>query len=509
MQNFVSTAIGLLFFMFFARIVTQNEMGIYGAVYLVYMISSIFGALGLRVAGSRFFSYLYGENKRERITETASRIIVIALISSLAIASIQFIFHESLSNLILGDTTYAYLFRIGSIAVFATVIASVLMGFMQGFQHFGRLALFRLSSQTIRVTVTIILLILGLGVASVFIGLIVLYTIFSILASMTVVNALSELTNTSKKDEKGSISFEKLLKFSIPFMVFELIFYISDSIDRLVVLNILGIKPLGIYTVALTGSASILLILIMPLQSTLIPAMSEVYAKGGSNSVSTILKLSSRYISIVLIPACLGLAVLSPSVITILAGASYLEAAIPFSIISIGLVMHGFSIALISAMTALEKTHRIALAVLLASISELPLTFVLVQYFGLLGAAVGKSILYTSIFILLIFFSIKIFQVKFDKKIIVKSVLASTVMTIILITAGSLNSYSLSLVPLYVLSGVVIYTVVMSLLGGIRKDDILLLSEILPGGKKLLHKMNEVINSYRILSKICKYLLRS
>ncbi len=434
---------------------------------------------------------------------------VIAFISSIIIASIQFAFHEILSDLIFGDVSYAYLFRIGSIAALTTVIAMVFTGFMQGLQIFGRLALFRLSSQTIRVAITIILLILGLGVASIFIGFIVLYIIFSILASATIMNSLSEFKNTQTKNKSSSISYGKLLRFSVPFMVFQLIIYISDSIDRFVVLNVLGVKSLGIYTVALTGSASILLILVMPLQATLIPAMSEIYAKGGSNSVSATLKLSSRYIAIVLIPACLGLAVLSPSIITILAGTSYLEASIPFSIISIGLIMYGFSTALISAMTALEKTHRIAQAVLLASVCGLALTFVLTQNFGLIGAAIGKSILYTSIFILLIFFSIKIFQVKFDKKIIAKSISASTIMALMLIAAGSLNSYNLPLVPFYVFSGMVIYTFIMLLIGGIRKDDILLLSEILPGGKTLLYRMNEIINRSRILSKTCKYFLRS
>ena len=72
----------------------------------------------------------------------------------------------------------------------------------------------------------------------------------------------------------------------------------------------------------------------------------------------------------VFIPICLGLAVLSPLAIHILAGLTYWESILPLSIVCIGLSFYGFSATIISALAAIGKTLRVAVAVLLAALTE-------------------------------------------------------------------------------------------------------------------------------------------
>jgi O-antigen/teichoic acid export membrane protein len=164
--------------------------------------------------------------------------------------------------------------------------------------------------------------------------------------------------------------FRVIFGFSVPMMVFQLVTYLSDSIDRYVVLGFLGTEPLGVYTVVMTAASSIIMVLIMPILSTLIPSMSEVYGKVGVERLSEVFRLSSRYISLIFIPACFGFAVLSPLALRILAGSAYVEATLPLAIVAIGMGAYGFSAALLSSLTALGKTLRVAIAVLLASFIE-------------------------------------------------------------------------------------------------------------------------------------------
>jgi len=64
-------------------------------------------------------------------------------------------------------------------------------------------------------------------------------------------------------------------------MVFQLVTYLSNSIDQYVVLGYLGVRSLGVYTVVLTASSAVILVLMAPLISTLVPGMSERYGGMG------------------------------------------------------------------------------------------------------------------------------------------------------------------------------------------------------------------------------------
>jgi len=504
-----NTLLSLVFFIFFARMVSEDEMGIYGAVYLIYRILSIIGILGLGFAASRFIPYLLGKNKKREAIKTTKQIFLITLISGMIIFSILFIEAEFFSLLLTGSAKNAYIFRITSISTTSAILALTFTSFLQGLQRFRSIAFFGLSSQTVRIVISLMLLLLGFGVAAVFIGYIFYHAIFAILALITIIRLLFRSEITSDESNEKSISLVTLLRFSIPMMVFQLILYLSDSVDRLIVLNLLGVTKLGIYTVALTGAMSMTIILNLPLQATLIPGMSEIYAKAGVDRVSKSFTISTRYISILFIPICVGLAVLSPLALFILAGSKYLEATIPLSVISISLALFGYSTALISALTVLEETLKVTISVLLASISGLVLNFLLVPYLGINGASISRIIMYSLMVLLLIFFSLKFMRVSFDKSSILKASISSIIMASVLFLIAINTGYRILFAPLYLIIGFVVYGSILGLLGGIKKNDIRFLAKIFPGGNQLLFAITKLIKKSQFLLKISVLIIKN
>ena len=144
--------------MFFARVVNELEMGIYGILFLVYTISWRAGSLGLRFAGSHFIAFFHGKGEDRKVVRTIKLMLGITIISGLTICAIQFFSSELLSQWLLGTTSYAYLFEITSIAIFLAVIANTFTGFMLGLQRYKHLTFFRVSSQLIRIIISVMLL---------------------------------------------------------------------------------------------------------------------------------------------------------------------------------------------------------------------------------------------------------------------------------------------------------------------------------------------------------------
>ncbi len=483
------------------------EMGVYGTVYMVHRILTIIGVLGLQFVASRFIPFLLGKNERPKAIQTTKKILKITVLSALILFSLQFILSDSLSKLLLGGSNQSYLFKIASFATLFAIFYFILAGFLQGLHKFRNLAFFSLTSQTIRVILSIMLLLFGIGVAAVFIGYVLFNAIFSLFALSVLFNFLKN-KNTSNNNDV-SIPLKNLMKFSIPMMIFQLVIYLSDSIDRFIVLNLLGVISLGVYTVVLSGASTIIMIFCTPLQTTLIPGMSEIYAKTGSNKISRSIRISSRYISIIFIPAAIGFAVLSPLALLILAGSKYLEATLPLSIISVGLAMHGFSTTLISALTVLKETSRVSLAIVLSLISEIGLTFILVPYLGIIGAAISRIIMFTLMLGLLFLFSYKLITISFDKTSILKASISSIFMGSVLLPLTYYTNYRLILTPLYIVTGLIVYATVLTLIGGLSRYDIKFIVRIFPGGEKLLCAFISFIIRIPILQKILKRFLES
>ena len=499
-QSILNTLLGLVFFMFFARVVSKADMGVYGGVMLVWNALSILGGLGLVFAASHFIPYFYGRSQYGGVLKTSKYILLVSLTSSTALCVVLGVYAENFSILLFGSVKYAYLFLVTGFLSFTTVLGNVFDGFLRGLQRFGSLALYRFLAQLSRVTVSIGLLLLGLGVLAIFLGWIVFYVAFTVLASILTFKLLHrriiKLSGNSSPEE-DPFSFKTLFGFSLPMMVYGFVTYLSDSVDRFVVLGFLGTESLGVYTVVLTAVSSLTLAFASPLLATMIPGMSESYGRFGAGNLSSMFKLSTRYASLIFIPACFGLAVLSPLAVRVVAGLKYIgEASTPLSIISLGLILYIFSILLISTLTALGKTLKVALAVLLASLAELGFSLLLTPRFGVVGASLSRILMYACMLSLLTVLASKTVQILFDKDALKKSLTASTIMFFALFSFSSYTGYNLILLPIYIILGGTVYLIMLGLLKTLTIADLKLLAKLLPITIKTVNKLNKTLRRF-------------
>ncbi|RLI24322.1 MAG: hypothetical protein DRO52_05690, partial [Candidatus Hecatellales archaeon] len=376
-------------------------------------------------------------------------------------------------------------------AALAGILSYNFNGFLQGFQRYGSLAAFRFSSQAVRVGVSIGLLLLGLGVAAVFLGWLVFNVVLALLCLLLTLKILAEVGG--KTGGSDPLPLSMLFKFSLPMMIYDLVIYLSDSADKFVVLSFLGPKIFGVYTVAMTGTTSLIMILINPMIVTMIPGMSEVYGRVGVEKISAAFKLSTRYISLFFLPACIGLATLSPLLITILAGSRYMEAALPFSIATLGLCAYGFSAALLASYVALGRTLRVAFAVLLAALLEFAFSLLLVPHLGVVGASISRALMYALMLGFLLLSGFKLMRVSFDGKAFKGGGIASVGMALGLAPLAWATGYKLFFLPLYLLVGLAVYLSIAYLLGAIGWEDLLFLARMIPKGEKVLQALRRLL----------------
>ena len=500
-QSGINALLGTFLFMYMARVLSKAEMGIYGTATLIFMVTSIIGRLGLNTAASRFISHLHGNDKAEMAGAVSKHILYLSVVSASAVSTILFAVSPFLSRLLLGDYQYTQLFQTVSLALFSAVLGFVFSGFVQGLQMFTRLALALLLSQVIRVAVAATLLTRLLGVESLFFGYVAYYILLIAFSLRPTLNLFKR--SRSAPDQ----SIKPLLSFSLPMVGYELANYLYTSLDQYIVLNIAGIETLGTYTVAITAASLTMIVGGIPLSTTLTPGFSEFYGRSDEIGVADRIKPTSRYVSLLFIPATLGLGALSPIAINILAGQQYLEAWLPTTVMCLGIATSGFSAIITSALIALGKTSNVMKITLIASAVGLALTIALTTSFGILGAASAKAVMYGLLLALSFYFGAKFLPLSLDREAIAGSVVASAIMAITVYGTAYYTGFSLVLLPIYIVVGLLIYGLILSAMRILTLQDVQFISQIAPGGERAYDRLYQVVKNTEFLSKTAKKIL--
>ena len=512
LQSTINALTGTGLFIFMARMITPEEMGLFSALTLTLSIGVMVGVLGLDYAATRYISYLEGKRKQSMIRATGKRILIISLISSGITTSAFFIFAPTISQLLFRTDSYTPLLQITALTIFPTISQFVVLGFLQGFQSFSMIAITRILAQITRLTATVALLLAGFGVLGAILGWAMFAVVFVIMALPLIVKNFirkDEANTTELHPTKlgGSLGYRELFAFSLPMMGVYMLNYIVNSMDQYVVLGITGLESLGGYFVATTASSVIITILGTPLIMTLTPSFSEVHGKKNIDAVAKSLTHASRYIGLFFTPATFLLAALSPIALHILGGTSYLNASTSLTIMSLGLSTYGISVLMISTLTAIAKTRTILIVLALASITELVASITLTPLYGLTGAATSRVIMYIVMLIAFLYLGKRHIPILLDKKAFLNSLAASTVMALATYILASLTGFTIWFLPIYLLVALTTYTLCLSALKGITVSDVNLIMNMIPKGPTVYVNIKRRIKKSRKLYSIATRLI--
>lgn len=484
-QTILNSVIGLFLFMIISRMLSATEMGVFGLASLFISLIVVFGVIGLDFAATRFLSLFKVQGEYNKVRSTAKQITFLMIGSAFSITIISLLTVTFIS--IAGSLTdqYTLVMQITALVIFPAVISYLLLGILQGLQGFVQMAISRIVAQVARFIFTVFFLIIGWGISGVMVSWVIFYVLIIVVSIPPVMKLLSFTGTNSIKDKPSNgrgLSYRELFVFSLPMMGFYFLHYASSSLDQYVVAALMGVIPLGQYFVASTAAGLIPTILGIPLLATLTSSLSEVYGADGNKGVNRSITFGSRYISFIFIPSVLGLAVLSPMVITALSGSSYQVAAPALSIMCIGLAAYGLISLLTSAFVAIGKTYVILIVLSLSTAIQLIVSIPLIYFLGLNGAAISRTILYFSIILFFILCGKKYLNIKFDVVALIKSSISSIVMVAVLSSVMYFIGQDLLFLPFYIIGGFFIYVACLFGIKSIRQNDLTFIFAVLPGG---------------------------
>jgi len=209
------------------------------------------------------------------------------------------------------------------------------------------------------------------------------------------------------KKTPSSFEYKKWLNSALPFMLFGGMIALNQKTDLLMLGWLSGTYSVGIYEVATRG-AEVFVFILMAINTAAGPTMTNLYVKGEIESLRKLITNCTYIIFIVSFLLFSFVFFLGDVLINTLFGVKYIDAYDPLIILCIGQLLNallGTVVGQLLIMTGHERETTIGIG--FGAVLNLILSYYLISYFGVNGAALASTISLTSGNILLVFFAKK------------------------------------------------------------------------------------------------------
>jgi O-antigen/teichoic acid export membrane protein len=468
-QTVATTIVQVISFAILARIVTPGDVGILAVLNLIMSLCQTINGSALQQASMKYVGEFSGTQK-ELASSAFYQTFRVSLILSLPLTAFIFFGATFLSSTLLGTAAQAGLFQV--LAVDMLVNAGVLpvaIGATLGMKRFKVAVIIGLLGAVMRQCLIILLIV----VMKNFVGLV--FAWFFSDSAMLVAYGLYNIRALGPP--KNPFALRKLLNFSWPLTVGNIISYAYGSFDRGVLIANVSLASLGVYNAALTAFSALNGITVS-VNNALLPAYSDLSGRSGLESCRKATLLASRYASLVMVPLSFGLVATAKPALTLFVGQAYVSGTEPLMIVSGVFGLTVFGVALGPMLVALSRTRSALLITIASLLVALISAYVFLPIFGIIGAAIARGVATVVSLGLTIVILRREKAMLLDIEAIWKSIVAGGIMAAVLVFAQMLI-YSRLLLPVYIVLGAVVYLILLRVLKALRRHDVELIERYL------------------------------
>ncbi len=421
-------------------------------------------ALGLPYTMVRFLS---ASQNPEEIKETFYTIAFLVIMGCLFVAVLLLIFYQPIADVLFQGNFIVSL--VLPVCIFIAGLILLSFDFFRTFNQMKSYSFFTFLNAYLIIIIVSFSLFLGYGITGAVFGFLIAQII--IFAAMYLL-IISKIGFTLPKFH----NIRAYLNFGLPTIPSNISFWILDITDRYLIGLLLGLSFVGYYSGGyLLGS--IISILLSPFYTVLLPILSQYYAQNNVRRIKSLINHSIKFFLIMAIPSVFILTILSKPLLLLLSTPNMaLNGYLITPIVAVGGLFFGLY-GIISQIIFLERKTQITgniwlISIVLNLVMDLTFGF----YFGIIGIAVTTLLVYLFAFIVTLHYSFKFLRCNFYFGFISKTIVASILMSGLLVILNPIG-------PLNILFGVVlsflVYVVLLWLLGGIRREELLLFKDIL------------------------------
>tara|TARA_Y100000310_G_scaffold343159_1_gene449508 strand:- start:21346 stop:22848 length:1503 start_codon:yes stop_codon:yes gene_type:complete len=465
---FLSKILSYVYRLIVARI-GVDQYGLLSLALAILGILVTISMMGFNQGIVRYIAYYKGKEDYSKIKGTIVFALKITLSISLVLGILVFLFSEDIAIKIFQNSNLAQILKIIIFALPLTVLSTILIGVIEGFQKVKYEVLSKnVGENIVKISLTLILIFLGYNL----LGAVIAYVIASLVTLILTLYFVQKkiFPFLSKKIIALDVKKE-LIKYSWPLTLTGVIMLVIAWTDTIMLGLFKSSYDVGIYNASLP-TAQILYIVPYALSILFLPVLTELFAKKEMSTFRSTYKTTTKWIFMTNI-ILLALFVMFPDkILSLLFGSNYIEGSGALIILSIGFFVHFLSANSSNILLTLGRTKIYFLNALIVALVNVGLNFLLIPKYGLIGAAIATgsaAILMTILSFSETIYITKIFPFKLNYINIMISAIIAIFATKWTIDKITLNLFSEIIIAIIILT--LIYIILLILTRSFEKED--------------------------------------
>ena len=442
----------------------------------------LFRDWGINSAITRYIANLRAENREEEIQDIITAGLAFEATVGLTLSLLSILTANFIATTIFHRPEATFLTIIASTTIFSGALLTASLSSFIGFERMELNSLTTIFQASIKTLISPLLVYFGYSALGAVLGYAISFLLAGIIGIILLYLAfMKRLKRRNPRKPMLIATLKKMLHYGIPlsisaillgfliqFYAFMMAIYCTDSM-------------IGNYQIA-TKFATILTFFTIPISTTLFPAFSKINPQKERELLQTIFAASVKYTAIILIPATAAVIALSKPMIYTLLGEKWTHAPLFLSLyVIINLFVALGSLSLGNFLAGAGETKVSMKLNLLSFCIGVPLAFLLIPNFGIVGVILGSLFATVPKLILGLIWIWKRYQLKADlnssTKILASSGISATATYLLTNFIGTPEWIKL------VIGGttfLILYLTITPLIRAVNKTDIKNLRSMLP-----------------------------
>jgi len=393
-SNILSTLIAAVGAIIVIRLLSPIEYGLYTIAGIPASMLLLFGDWGLNSALTKYIAQYRAEGKEQSIALILRCGLILKLGFGIILTSLTFLLSDFLALYVLQKPEASLLVKVSCIIVLGTQLYNTSWSTFLGFETMKFNAFMQVLFTILKALLAPLLVLLGFGALGAVAGSGLGYLAAGLGGILIIFFALYR--SLRKTSSEGSMGFMEamrvMLRYGFPLAIIGIIGGFGGQFYSFLMARYSSTFSVGNYGVASTFLVFVGFIT-FPISNVLFPMFSKMSGSEGRGGLEVAFRASVRYVSFLMLPAAVGVMAVSQPLIGVLFGDEYSLAPLFLVLLSVGSLFCGLgSLSMDSLLASQGKTWIICRNSLLTMVVGLPLSFILIPRFGVLGFIVNSLI---------------------------------------------------------------------------------------------------------------------
>ncbi len=321
--SILATVISAVATIVVARLLGPELYGQYALALVIPTLLFLVADVGINQGIIKFSASLRVQNQTGRITQIIKYGILFKVLTGTAIFIVCFVFSDSFATIMLNRPDIGPYLRIASLSIIFQIIVTTVTSAFVGLDKTEYNALATSLQATAKSIISLMLVLLGFGVAGAIIGYTVGYIVAAILGTSILILLLRKHSRT---EDNGSFAGELkiLMSYGIPVYISSLLAGFFLSYQNLILAMFTTDGEIGNFKAA-ANFITLIAVLAIPITTALLPAFSKLDS-AAKEKTRAFFKTANKYTALMILPTAVVMITLSEQMVQIVYGSTYRSA---------------------------------------------------------------------------------------------------------------------------------------------------------------------------------------